>query len=289
MDRKYAMLIDGDNIAVKYMEDVINELSSIGTLTIKRVYGDFKNPRLKDWEKASLKYSIIPVQQYENTKGKNSTDMCMAIDAMDILHSNEVDGFCIVSSDSDFTRLAARLREAGKEVIGMGNRNTVEAFMAACSTFKKLENLGENDEETGDDADFEQIEKEVYDIMLECEDDVMEASALKDTLVRRNPGFDVKDYGFSKFSAFLRSMDNLELTDRFRKVSLKSTKEDDVRRIITALIERGTYTTNQLNLAITRKIPGFNLKSLGYSSWKSYLKNNGFRIDGRQHVKKALS
>ncbi|MGI6722045.1 MAG: NYN domain-containing protein [Anaerovoracaceae bacterium] len=287
MSKRYAVLIDGDNIATKYMEDVINELSASGTLTIKRVYGDFKNPRLKDWEAASLKYSIIPVQQYENTRGKNSTDICMAIDAMDILHDNEVDGFCIISSDSDFTRLAARLRESGKEVIGMGNKNTVEAFMAACSTFKKLENLGETGYESEEEeGDISEIQQQIYDIMLENDEEVMETSALKETLVRRNPGFDIKDYGFSKFSALLNSMDNLELYDKSRKVAMVPFREEEVKQLIDDLIKTGNYTTNQLNLAITRKIKGFNLKTLGYSSWKSFLKNNGLRIDGRQHVKR---
>lgn len=288
MSKKYAVLIDGDNIATKYIEDVLNELASSGTLTIKRVYGDFKNPRLKEWEKASLKYSLIPVQQYANTRGKNSTDICMAIDAMDILHDNEVDGFCIVSSDSDFTRLAARLRESGKEVIGMGNKNTVPAFMAACSTFKKLENLGEsNEEEDGNEADKSAIEQEIYDIMTESDDDVIEASALKEMLVRRNPGFDVKDYGFSKFSAFLHSMDELELFDKSRKVSMKPLREDKVRELIWELVGSGNYTTNELNAALTQKIPRFNLKNLGYSSWKSFVRNNGMRIDSRKHVKRA--
>lgn len=282
-EKTYAVLIDGDNIATKYIGDVINELSSYGTLTIKRVYGDFKNPRLKEWERISLKYSIIPVQQYENTKGKNSTDMVMAIDAMDILHSGEVDGFCIVSSDSDFTRLAARLRESGREVIGMGNRNTVPAFMAACSTFKKLENLGEKEEE--ELADMSTIKEEIMDILSETEDDTMYTSRLRDTLVRRNPGFDIKDYGFSKFSAFLQSIDSLQLYERGTKVGIKGSTAAEIRDMVTTLVKRGSYTTNELNGLIKRRYPDFNLKSIGFSSWRSFINSMGMWIDSHKHVK----
>ena len=281
--KKYAVLIDGDNIATKYIGDVINELSSYGTLTIKRVYGDFKNPKLKEWEKTSLKYSIIPVQQYENTKGKNSTDMVMAIDAMDILHQGEVNGFCIISSDSDFTRLAARLRESGSEVIGMGNRNTVPAFMAACSTFKKLENLGEKEEE--ELLDMSVIKKEITDILFENEDDMMYTSQLRDTLVRRNPGFDIKDYGFSKFSAFLSSMDNLALYERGNKVGTKGSSGVEIRDMVQTIVRSGTYTTNELNGMIKKRYPEFNLRSMGFASWRSFINSMGMWIDSHQHVK----
>ena len=119
-DSKFAVLIDADNISDKYIKIILDEISNDGIATYKRIYGDWTNPALVSWKKVLLDNSIMPIQQYSYTTGKNATDSAMIIDAMDILYSGRVDGFCLVSSDSDFTRLAARLREQGKLVIGMG-------------------------------------------------------------------------------------------------------------------------------------------------------------------------
>ena len=118
---RYAVLIDADNISDKYIKIILEETASNGILTYKRIYGDWTNPKLVSWKKVLLEESIIPIQQYSYTTGKNATDSAMIIDAMDILYSKTVEGFCLVSSDSDFTRLAARLRESGMKVIGMGS------------------------------------------------------------------------------------------------------------------------------------------------------------------------
>ena len=126
-----AVLIDADNVAPKVIGSIMDELSNEGTLTYKRIYGDWTRPDLGQWKKVLLDYSITPIQQYSYTSGKNSTDSAMIIDAMDILYASKVDGFCIVSSDSDFTRLCARLREAGVYVIGMGEKKTPKPFIAA--------------------------------------------------------------------------------------------------------------------------------------------------------------
>ena len=142
-DKRFAVLIDADNVAPKFIGSIMDELSNEGTLTYKRIYGDWTRPDLGPWKKVLLDYSITPIQQYSYTSGKNATDSAMIIDAMDILYADKVEGFCIVSSDSDFTRLAARLREAGVYVIGMGEKKTPKPFIAACDKFKYLEVIAE--------------------------------------------------------------------------------------------------------------------------------------------------
>lgn len=138
-DLKLAVLIDADNISPKYVKVILDEAASFGVAACKRIYGDWSDARLKSWKDVLLNNSIIPIQQYSYTTGKNATDSAMIIDAMDLLYAGNVDGFCIVSSDSDFTRLAARLREAGKLVIGMGESKALGPFVKACDQFKYLD------------------------------------------------------------------------------------------------------------------------------------------------------
>ena len=154
-DLKLAVLIDADNISPKYVKVILDEAASFGVATCKRIYGDWSDVRLKSWKDVLLNNSIIPIQQYGYTTGKNATDSAMIIDAMDLLYSGSVDGFCIVSSDSDFTRLAARLREAGKLVIGMGESKALGPFVKACDQFKYLDLIldhGSNEENPQDSA-----------------------------------------------------------------------------------------------------------------------------------------
>ena len=140
---KFAVLIDAENISNKYIKIILEETSNSGIATYKRIYGDWTSPQLASWKNVLLDNSIIPMQQYSYTTGKSSTDSAMIIDAMDILYSGTVDGFCLVSSDSDFTRLAARLRESGMQVIGMGESKTPQPFISACNQFKYLDLLYE--------------------------------------------------------------------------------------------------------------------------------------------------
>ena len=140
-DKKFAVLVDADNISHRKIKDILDEIANYGTPTIKRIYGDFTNPKFAAWKEVLLENSITPIQQYAYTTGKNATDSALIIDAMDILYSGHVDGFAIVSSDSDFTRLAARLRESGMQVIGMGEQKTPEPFISACNQFKYLDLL----------------------------------------------------------------------------------------------------------------------------------------------------
>ena len=140
-DLRFAILIDADNVSEKYIQIILDEVANAGTATYKRIYGDWTSPRLASWKSCLLDHSIIPMQQYSYTYGKNATDSAMIIDAMDILYSGGVDGFAIVSSDSDFTRLVARLRESGMQVIGMGEQKTPKPFISACNQFKYLDLL----------------------------------------------------------------------------------------------------------------------------------------------------
>jgi hypothetical protein len=140
-DLRLAVLIDADNVPKKYIKPVMEEIAVYGNPTLKRIYGDWTTPNLAKWKDVLLENALTPIQQYSYTAGKNSTDSAMIIDAMDILYSGNVDGFCIVSSDSDFTRLAIRLREAGKKVIGLGERKTPNPFIVACDRFIYIEVL----------------------------------------------------------------------------------------------------------------------------------------------------
>lgn len=140
-DRKFAVLIDADNVSDRYIKIILDEISNDGEVTYKRIYGDWTKPALSPWKKVLLEHSVTPIQQYSYTTGKNATDSAMIIDAMDILYSGNVEGFCLVSSDSDFTRLASRLRESGMMVVGMGEQKTPKPFITACNKFKYLDIL----------------------------------------------------------------------------------------------------------------------------------------------------
>ena len=138
-DKKFAVLVDADNISHRKIKDILDEIANYGTPTIKRIYGDFTNPKFAAWKEVLLENSITPIQQYAYTTGKNATDSALIIDAMDILHKEGVDGFCIVSSDSDYTRLASRIRESGREVLGFGEKKTPKPFIKSCDKFIYVE------------------------------------------------------------------------------------------------------------------------------------------------------
>ena len=144
-ERRFAVLIDADNVSPKYIKYILDEVSDQGIATYKRIYGDWTDNEKRSWKNVLLDWSVNPIQQYSYTTGKNATDSAMIIDAMDILYSGNVDGFCLVSSDSDFTKLAQRLREAGMFVMGIGEQKTPKPFRAACDTFKLLEIISSDD------------------------------------------------------------------------------------------------------------------------------------------------
>ena len=222
-DKRFAVLIDADNVSEKYIKYILDEISNDGVTTYKRIYGDWTNPTLTSWKKVLLDYSITPIQQYSYTTGKNSTDSAMIIDAMDILYTGNIEGFCIVSSDSDFTRLASRLREAGMYVVGMGERKTPSPFIAACNKFTYLEVLAKRIQEDPEQAEQPIVQAEttslpvvreaIRTIVREISDDDGWAmlGEVGNTILKRFPDFDVRNYGFSKLTPFVKSMGIFEV------------------------------------------------------------------------------
>ncbi len=203
-NKRFALLIDADNISARYIGDILEELSTYGITTYKRIYGDWTSTQATKWKGELLENSVIPVQQFSNTVGKNATDSTLIIDAMDILYTGNVEGFCIVSSDSDFTRLASRLRESGMEVIGMGEEKTPRSFRVACTRFVNLENLGNQDEESQDllkDKDNSIGREVIYNAITniinenESKGKSVELAAVGNRLVNMYPDFDVRNSG----------------------------------------------------------------------------------------------
>lgn len=229
-DRQIAVLIDADNVSPRYIRHILDEISNHGTPTYKRIYGDWTSTRMTPWKDVLLQHSIMPIQQYSYTTGKNATDSALIIDAMDILYSGHVDGFCIVSSDSDFTRLAARLREAGMYVIGMGERKTPMPFITACEKFKYLEVLatGVPDQENpevgeekqpepdGSMTDIDELIATLRTIITENSDEDGWAflGEVGNLINKRYPDFDTRNYGFAKLTPFLSSLKVFEIMSR---------------------------------------------------------------------------
>jgi len=150
-EKRFAVLIDADNVSAKYIKYILDEITNYGVATYKRIYADWTKPNTSSWKDVLLENSVTPIQQYGYTVGKNATDSAMIIDAMDILYSGNVDGFCIVSSDSDFTKLSSRLRESGMLVVGMGEKKTPKPFIASCNQFKYLDVLAESENQMAAD------------------------------------------------------------------------------------------------------------------------------------------
>ena len=230
MDIKLAVLIDGDNIPSAYVKEMMEEIAKYGNPTIKRIYGDWTKPNLNKWKNLLLENAITPIQQYGYTTGKNATDSAMIIDAMDILYSEKVDGFCLVSSDSDFTRLATRLREAGMKVYGIGEKKTPNPFIVACDKFiyiEILKNLTE-EEPTSTTSAKSSASKNNYDNITQKEirfiastiDDVADDDGwaflgdVGSLLQKKQPNFDSRNYGFQKLTPLINSIPAFEIERR---------------------------------------------------------------------------
>lgn len=225
-ENRFAVLIDADNVSEKYIRYILDEVTNSGIATYKRIYGDWTKPALGSWKNVLLSYSITPIQQYGYTTGKNATDSAMIIDAMDILYSGNIEGFCLVSSDSDFTRLASRLREGGMEVIGMGEKKTPAPFIAACNRFRYLEVLAQEATDDEDDsantpkiqpvADVtskEVIAAAILSMVRDAsdEDGRLPISDIGNMLARRYPDFDSRNYGFKKLTQFVKSLNLFDI------------------------------------------------------------------------------
>jgi len=231
---KLAVLIDADNVPYSNIKGMLEEIAKYGTPTTKRIYADWTKPNANGWKSVLLEHAITPIQQYSYTTGKNSSDSALIIDAMDLLYSDKVDGFCIVSSDSDFTRLAIRLRESGMKVIGIGEKKTPNAFIVSCDRFIYIEVLEGNVKKkttkpTSKTDSKKSVEKEVNNKIDITTIELIEATldAIGDEdgwaflgdvgnlIVKKKPEFDPRNYGFTKLTPMLKSLkDIIEIDER---------------------------------------------------------------------------
>lgn len=247
-----AVLFDADNVPYSHIQEMLNEIAKYGVPTIKRIYGDWTKPNLAGWKAVLLENAITPIQQYGYTTGKNATDSAMIIDAMDILHSNKVDGFCIISSDSDFTRLATRLRESSKMVIGMGEKKTPRPFIVACDKFIYIENLGDDEETatpetTTNDEKKPQVQKEkithaLIKLLRHTIDDLSDdndwvsLAEVGSLLLKKRPDFDPRNYGFPKL------MPLIEACPKYFEVEKRKTDNSHAVHVFVRLKKAGKGT-----------------------------------------------
>ncbi|MFH1517371.1 MAG: NYN domain-containing protein [Pseudomonadota bacterium] len=218
---RLAVLIDADNASAKIVDGLFDEIAKIGEASVRRIYGDFSSPRSKAWIDVLARHAIIPQQQFAYTTGKNASDITLVIDAMDLLHSGRFDGFCLVSSDSDFTRLAARIREHGVDVFGFGEQKTPESFRQACRRFTYTENLlpdaPANVEAAGSKAKPLQPPSEATPIIrrvldqMETEDGWAPLGAVGTQLANLSSDFDPRNFGFRKLSDLIRKTNAFEI------------------------------------------------------------------------------
>ena len=321
---RLALLIDADNVSSKYLSTILSEVPKHGIATYRRIYGDFTDPQAAGWRAKLLDNSIMPVQQFSNVKshkpgehaGKNATDSALIIDAMDILYAGKVDGFVIVSSDSDFTRLAQRLRESNMLVVGMGRNHTSISFRHACTTFVNIEYLSkleERDDSSGNKGDSDSqdslddgiattvslrdVEKVVAGIVRNNDSRGEETllANVGEGLHNKFPDFDVRTLGYTKLSRMIDDMDRFELSeasDGVHRVSIADTA--DIReRVIAYMREQlskapgQTMRLSMLADEVYEAFPGFRLKDTGYSQFGKFADSiSDIRVQGanRQQV-----
>lgn len=229
-DLRLAILIDADNVPYSSIKEMLEEISKTGTPTIKRIYADWTRASASGWKNVLLENAITPIQQYSYTSGKNSSDSALIIDAMDILYSDKVDGFCIVSSDSDFTRLATRLREAGKKVIGIGEKKTPLPFITACDKFIYIEilktSVAESKEPTKkvtvktEVPTLSKVDKALVKLLKESVADLADESGwtflgeLGSFILKKKTDFDPRNYGFQKLLPLIKSTGHFLIDER---------------------------------------------------------------------------
>ncbi len=233
-DLRLAVLIDADNVPYANVKEMFSEIAKYGIPTFKRIYADWTKPTVSGWKQVLLENAITPIQQYSYSSGKNSSDSAMIIDAMDILYTGKVDGFCIVSSDSDFTRLATRLREAGMKVIGIGEKKTLKPFITACDKFIYIEILKpkqksatekkpvEKPGKTAKDnqSGINRIDGELTRLLNESISDIADENGwaflgeLGSQLLKKKPDFDSRNYGYEKLLPLIRNIGQYEIDER---------------------------------------------------------------------------
>ncbi|MCX6157310.1 MAG: NYN domain-containing protein [Ignavibacteriota bacterium] len=239
-DLRLAVLIDADNVPYSNVKAMLEEIAKYGVPTFKRIYADWTKPTVSGWKTVLLENAITPIQQYSYTQGKNATDSAMIIDAMDILYSGRVDGFCIVSSDSDFTKLAIRLREAGMKVFGFGEKKTPRPFISSCDKFIYLEILSKKVDKEDEKQENVSVEKKVFkrksrsanlkpmlkadselvEMIIDSIEDIADENGwaflgdLGNFLLKKQPNFDPRNYGFIKLVPLIKSFGRFEIDER---------------------------------------------------------------------------
>ena len=230
-DIRLAVLIDADNVPYSNVKGVMEEIAKYGTPTFKRIYGDWTRPTVSGWKNVLLENAITPIQQYSYTTGKNSSDSALIIDAMDILYSCKVDGFCIVSSDSDFTRLATRLREAGMKVFGIGQKKTPGPFIVSCDKFIYMEIIAVPETAETDahktraskpapKASVDKLNKETLKLIAASIEDLADENGwaflgdVGNLILKKQPNFDSRNYGFLKLTPLIKSLSQFEIDKR---------------------------------------------------------------------------
>jgi uncharacterized LabA/DUF88 family protein len=240
---RLAVLIDADNVPYANISEMLEEVSKSGNPTIKRIYADWTKPNASGWKNVLLEHAITPIQQYSYTSGKNSSDSALIIDAMDILYSHKVDGFCIVSSDSDFTRLATRLREAGMKVIGIGEKKTPQPFITACDKFVYIEilkskaqpakNATKKQSAKKENAPLNKVDAQLIKLLKNSVADLADDTGwtflgeLGSFILKNKPDFDPRNYGFQKLLPLIKSTDGFEID--IRETANKNTKHIYIR------------------------------------------------------------
>ncbi|HMK48019.1 MAG TPA: NYN domain-containing protein [Methanocella sp.] len=233
INKNIAMLIDGDNAQPSLIEEMLSEAGKYGNVTIRRIYGDWTTSSMNSWKDYLHKHAFQPIQQFRYTKGKNATDSAMIIDAMDILYAGHVDGFCIVSSDGDYTKLATRLRESGLFVMGIGRKDTPQSFVKACVIFTFVENLSSDDDEGQEEKPIDykthprthnhkkldrfalNLLKRAYEMGVGKEGEWVDLSTLANNLYKIEPSFDSREYGYKQLQQLVKAT-NLYDVERSR-------------------------------------------------------------------------
>ncbi|HEY5556551.1 NYN domain-containing protein [Acetobacterium sp.] len=306
-ENNIALLIDVDNVSAKYVKSIFDELNAFGTVSIRRIYGNWK--RTYGWnEDMLLEYSIQPIQQFDYTKGKNATDMAMVIDAMDILYTHKIDVFCIVTSDSDFTKLAMRLRESQAYVIGMGESKTPIALTKACNKFLHLDLIASDEPKIVEIAETVPNEKnaEVKEIIesnvtpiSQIQESILNMIAESDCLTLGEVGsslgklftdFDVRNYGYTKLNVFIREeFPKIQIEEKDGSFFVKMKNDVDIITVKKEIIEiiksnRGVIgNLSIIHKALKTKHNHFNLKDYGFSRFSSLLRSiDEISVDGNK-------
>ncbi|HOK12698.1 MAG TPA: NYN domain-containing protein [Ottowia sp.] len=297
---KLAVLIDADNTTAACAQDLLEEIAKYGIASVKRIYGDWSSPALNGWRSVLLKHALVPIQQFAYTKGKDATDMGLIIDAMDLLYSGHFDGFCLVSSDSDFTPLASRIRASGRVVYGFGREKTPEAFRQACDRFFYIENLGEAEKPKNDTdaasataltinqpgtakpaAKPRQMDAATRSLLYKSIKDATDEATgwafvgkIGNVISETRPDFDSRSYGYAKLSGMLRDLRGLQFrTDEANRMYCRKVPFGDLIKLLDEAFSKFKSSKGWANLDVVGKYvkPRWDWEEYGFDSFPDLL------------------